>query len=156
MEVLRKTVKSLTETQIPTELDADDLLSLLSYLIIRSNITNWTAQLDFIRRFHHAQQYGEDAYLISTLEASLDHIKRLEIPPQMINESTELCKLAGTGDAMALQELLTRSKFKCHPLCCCGACGLPDIDDPTRPDQHGFTPLHYACINGNTDATEVL
>lgn len=59
------------------------------------------------------------------------------------------------GDAASLTEILTKSRFKCHPLCNCAACGLPLVQDATRCDAKGFTALHYACINGNTDATQV-
>ena len=83
IESLRQLVTVLGETGEP--LDADRLLSLLSYLIQQSSVTNWTAQLKFIQLFssHRSPAYGQDAYLISTLEAALDHVKSLEPSPSL-------------------------------------------------------------------------
>ena len=164
MEGLRRTVKALTQTESPTELDADDLLAIFNYLLIKSTVTNWAAQLNFIKRFQQSTcNYGEDDYLISTLEAALDHIKRMVNepilplePPTLQNDDDLLFHLARTGDAAALNEMLSINvRFKCHPLCNCAACGLPLVPDANRYDSKGLTALHYACIYGNTDATEV-
>ena len=77
IESLRQLINVLGEAGEP--LDADRLLSILCYLIQQSSITNWVAQLRFIKMFcSHQSTYGHDAYLISTLEATLDHIKHLE------------------------------------------------------------------------------
>jgi len=92
IESLRQLVTVLGETGEP--LDADRLLSLLSYLIQQSSVTNWTAQLKFIQLFssHRSSAYGQDAYLISTLEAALDHVNNLEPSPSLSsNKNNNKC-----------------------------------------------------------------
>jgi len=92
IESLLQLVTVLGETGEP--LDADRLLSLLSYLIQQSSVTNWTAQLKFIQLFssHRSSAYGQDAYLISTLEAALDHVKNLEPSPSLFsNKNNNKC-----------------------------------------------------------------
>lgn len=158
LDCLRKTVNLLTKTDAPAELNADNLLALLSYLILKSTVTNWTAQLDFVKLFHTSSLFGEDGYLISTLEAVLDHFKQggldnqnkpMELPDQ------PLLMAARYGDANALTELLCSAQFKCHPLCTCHSCGLPTVVDPLETDSRGWTALHYACYFGHSDATQV-
>lgn len=158
LDCLRKTVNLLTKTDIPAELDADNLLALLSYLILKTQVTNWTAQLDFIQFFHTTSLLGEDGYLISTLEAVLDHLKQgafiSENKPKDIPDRP-LFRAAGFGDADALTELLYSAQFKCHPLCTCHSCGLPTVVDALGTDSKGWTALHYACYYGHSDATQV-
>lgn len=158
LDCLRKIVNLLSKTDIPAELNADNLLSLLSYLILKSEVTNWTAQLDFIKFFNTSSLLGEDGYLLSTLEAVLDHLKQSGVENQIKLDDVPdlpLFLAASHGDADTLTELLYSAQFKCHPLCSCHACGLPTVVDPLGTDSRGWTALHYACYFGHSDATQV-
>lgn len=158
LDCIRQTVNLLTKTDIPTELDADNLLALLSYLIVKSEVNNWTAQLQFIKIFHNASLLGEDGYLISTLEAVLDHLQQGNFNSQLKSKDPSnkpLFQAAIKGDADSLTELLSNAQFKCHPLCSCHACGLPMIVDPLETDSNGWTALHFASYYGHSDAVQV-
>ena len=158
LNCLRKTVSLLTKTDVPADLNADNLLALLSYLILKSQVTNWAAQLDFIKFFHTSSLLGEDGYLISTLEAAIDHLKLdnfNQTLPQNVPDSP-LFRGAAFGDTEALTELLFSSKFECHPLCSCRSCGLPTVIDAIGADSRGWTALHYATYYGHSDATQVI
>ena len=157
---LKLTVKLLTETDIPTELSADNLLSLFSYMVIHSNIYNFCAQLYVMKYFYTSIKYGEESYYLSTLEATLNHLK--SYTPQLHGETEptfteiDLFRFAQTGDAAGLEEIIYNRKFKCHPLCTCQLCGIPLVVDGTYPDSNGWTALHYTCMYGHTEATQVL
>ncbi|KAI9559346.1 putative ankyrin repeat domain-containing protein 27-like [Daphnia sinensis] len=160
LDCLRKSVTLLTKTDVPADLDADNLLALFSYLILKSQVTNWTAQLEFIKLFHTSSLLGEDGYLISTLEAVLDHLKQgsfdnMHSFPKVVPEMP-LLRAASLGNTEALTELLYSSKFECHPLCSCRSCGLPRVVDALGSDSKGWTALHYATYYGHSDATQVL
>lgn len=157
LDCLRKTVNLLTKTDVPADLNADNLLALLSYLILKSQVTNWAAQLEFIKFFHTSSLLGEDGYLISTLEAAIDHLKLgsfNQTLPKGVPD-TPLFRASAFGDAEALTELLFSSKFECHPLCSCHSCGLPRVVDAIGTDSRGWTALHYATYYGHSDATQV-
>ena len=157
LDCLRRTVNLLTKTDVPAELDADNLLVLLGYLILKSQVTNWTAQLDFIKFFHTSSLLGEDGYLLSTLEAVLNHLNHggfiNQNKPKVLD--SPLFRAASSGDSDTLTELLHSAQFKCHPLCTCHSCGLPNVVDPLEIDSNGWTALHYACFYGHSDATQV-
>lgn len=158
LDCLRRTVNLLTKTDVPAELDADNLLALLGYLILKSQVTNWTAQLEFVKFFHTSSLLGEDGYLLSTLEAVLDHLKQGGFSKQ--NKPKDLpdrplFRAASSGNADTLTELLYSAQFKCHPLCTCHSCGLPNVVDALEIDSNGWTALHYACYYGHSDATQV-
>ena len=158
LNALKVTVQCLTETDTPTELGADKLLSLFSHLVIHSSVTNWYAQLYVMKHFYTPVKYGEESYYLSTLEATLDHLKSYS-SLCIIEPTTKVTNhfySASIGDAAALDEIFSSCKFKCHPLCDCQLCGIPLVVNPTHPDSNGWTVLHYTIINGHTEATQVL
>lgn len=159
LDCLRKSVNLLTKIDVPADLDADNLVALFSYLILKSQVTNWSAQLDFIKLFHMSSLLGEDGYLISTLEAVLDHLKQGNLgnsqsSPKIVPDMP-LLRAASLGNTEALTELLYNSKFECHPLCSCRSCGLPRVFDALESDSRGWTALHFATYYGHSDATQV-
>lgn len=160
LNTLKTTVKLLTKTDTPTELSADNLLSLFSYLVIHSSVNNFYAQLHVMKHFYTSVKYGEESYYLSTLEATFDHLKSYSSPLYGSNGSTskktDLFHLAQTGDAAAMEEMFSSWKFKCHPLCTCHLCGVPIVANGTLPDSNGWTVLHYTCMYGHTEATQVL
>ena len=58
---------------------ADDLLPVIVFLIIKSGLPNWTAHLTYMKQFRfsscNACQVDECSFLITTLEAAIEHIK---------------------------------------------------------------------------------
>ncbi|BFZ13244.1 hypothetical protein BsWGS_16283 [Bradybaena similaris] len=55
----------------------DDLLPILIFLIIKSEIPNWMANLVFMRHFHFAKSSDDDefGFYLASVEAALEHIK---------------------------------------------------------------------------------
>lgn len=157
IECVKTTIKQLAENDISSELNADKLLSLLTFLILKSQANSWAAQLEFIRTFNYFDPCGEESYLLSTLEAAIHHLKQGELTFCSDNSlpNDPLFRMAKTGDAEGLLELLNGASFECHPLCGCNACGLPIKVNSSTRDSKGFTPLHYTCMHGHTEATQV-
>lgn len=157
IECVKNTMKKLTETEFSTELTADKFLSVLTFLILKSLANSWAAQLDFIKIFGYFDSYGEESYLVSSLEAALHHVKQSELALCLDNSlpNDPLFRMAKTGDAEGLIELLCGASFECHPLCGCNSCGLPLVASTSSRDSKGFTPLHYTCMHGHTEATQV-
>ncbi|KAG8235982.1 hypothetical protein J437_LFUL015136 [Ladona fulva] len=60
---------------------ADDLLPVLVFLVIKTGLPNWMAQLMFLRNFSFASesitssQADESSFLITSLEAAIEHVK---------------------------------------------------------------------------------
>ncbi|XP_071091620.1 ankyrin repeat domain-containing protein 27-like [Haliotis cracherodii] len=55
----------------------DDFLPILIYLIVKSEIPNWTANLAFMTHFHFAKcsEDAEFGFYLASIEAALEHIK---------------------------------------------------------------------------------
>lgn len=73
---LKQTIAALTDYSSKKVLDADDLLQVLSFLIIKSSLPNWYAQLEFLKLFHFLSYHSfeENNYLIVSLEAAITSI----------------------------------------------------------------------------------
>ncbi|EEB15028.1 ankyrin repeat-containing protein, putative [Pediculus humanus corporis] len=57
-------------------LNADNLLQILTFLIIKSNLPNWNAQLKFLKLFYSSNNiFDESNYLIVSLEAAITYIQ---------------------------------------------------------------------------------
>ena len=160
---LKETVEMLTQTEVPTEIHADILLILFAHLITNSSITNWNAQLYFMKTFLFSKHLnlGEESYYLSTVEAAILHLKSTSIPipiphTSFKNDDGDIFELSRKGDVANIEELLYATRFKCHPLCTCHSCGIPLLVNGSDYDSNGFTALHYACINGHTDVTQLL
>jgi ankyrin repeat protein len=58
---------------------ADDLLPVIMFLIIKTNLPNWIAHLTYMKQFRfsscYACHFDEYSFLITTLEAAIEHIK---------------------------------------------------------------------------------
>lgn len=77
--------KYLTLRRVARELDAadaslssDDLLPCFVFLVLKTSLCNWMAQLNLLKKFHfsassaNTSEYG---FLVATLEAALEHVR---------------------------------------------------------------------------------
>ncbi|XP_046408906.1 ankyrin repeat domain-containing protein 27-like [Ischnura elegans] len=64
-----------------TVVAADDLLPVLVFLVIKTGLPNWIAQLTFLRNFSFANeaitssQADESSFLVTSLEAAIEHVR---------------------------------------------------------------------------------
>lgn len=58
---------------------ADDLLPMLVFLVIKSNLPNWIAHLTYMKQFNFSSSnevhVDQDSFLVTSLEAAIEHIK---------------------------------------------------------------------------------
>ncbi|XP_044733464.1 ankyrin repeat domain-containing protein 27-like [Chrysoperla carnea] len=78
---LKKTIVTITKTNLPTNqfktlLSADELIPIIVFLIIKTGLPNWFAQLTFLSQFRYSSNDTDEAsFLITTLEAAIEHIR---------------------------------------------------------------------------------
>ncbi|XP_034033197.1 ankyrin repeat domain-containing protein 27 [Thalassophryne amazonica] len=157
---------ALTATHTPRHTDsieavcADDLLSVILYLLIKAEIPNWMANLSYIRNFcfNHSSK-DELSYCLSTFEAAVEYINlgRLQDATSgglnakaVFREMSLLSQTAATpihslfehianGSAEEVERLLSAGESEddvrtCHPLCSCDLCDLQlsgHLNDPS-------------------------
>ena len=73
------------------QLSSDDLLPIFIFLVLRTPIASWTAQLVLLKMFHFSTSscnHDEYGFLAATLEAALEHVKSGalagEAPPEAL------------------------------------------------------------------------
>ncbi|KAM3870209.1 ankyrin repeat domain-containing protein 27 [Diretmus argenteus] len=155
---------ALTATQPPrhtgrTEaVSADDLLSVVLYLLVKTEIPNWMANLSYIRNFcfSHSSQ-DELSYCLSTFEAAVEFINLGKLHTGELNDRAMfrermslLSQNAATpihylfehiagGNEAEVKRLLSEAESDedvrmCHPLCSCDLCDLQlsgRLNDPS-------------------------
>ncbi|XP_034390842.1 LOW QUALITY PROTEIN: ankyrin repeat domain-containing protein 27 [Cyclopterus lumpus] len=149
---------ALTATQTPRgavnieAVCADDLLSVVLYLLVKTEIPNWMANLSYIRNFCFSHS-GKDelSYCLSTFEAAVAYIKlgklqetrsgsgelsdkalfkeRMSLLPQSAATPIHLLfEHIANGNEVEVQRLLSEGENEdvrmCHPLCSCDLCDL--------------------------------
>ncbi|XP_077294892.1 ankyrin repeat domain-containing protein 27-like [Arctopsyche grandis] len=79
---IKNTIDALNKTNGDSSasfLTTDELLPIVIFLVIKSGLPNWHAHLNFMKHFRFSINYNlqldEISYLISTLEAVIEHIK---------------------------------------------------------------------------------
>jgi len=82
---LRRTFSAISKSNYGADLSegnaiaADDILSMLVFLIIKAGLANWEAHLTFLKKFRFSSnpslQTDEASFLITSLEAAIEHIK---------------------------------------------------------------------------------
>ncbi|KAK6624058.1 hypothetical protein RUM44_010916 [Polyplax serrata] len=78
LDCLRRTILAFSESNSDYfPLNADDLLEVLSFLIIRSNLPDWNAQVKFLKMFYHSNHpiFDDNSYLITSIEAAVTYIQ---------------------------------------------------------------------------------
>lgn len=71
----------------------DDLLPVLVFLVIKTNLPNWNAQLKYLKYFRFSTssdfQSDENGFLVATLEAAIEHIQSGVLATSLIPKGQE-------------------------------------------------------------------
>ncbi|KAK3086087.1 hypothetical protein FSP39_013342 [Pinctada imbricata] len=161
------TSESKEETLVMT---TDDFLPIMIYLIIKSEIPNWTANLMYMKLFHFSKCYQDDEYMfyLTTIEAALDYIKSGRLQQEALKSYS--FKYVQSGDESAVRLLLGKPQDSdvtlqlCHPLCDCPKCKSLLKQRPTEQnlvtaytrDDRGYTALHIASLHGQAHLVDLL
>lgn len=151
IECLRRTVNYISRGT-SSSVTSDDLLPVLVFLVINAGLSNWMAQLYFMRQFRlstsSAYETDETGFLITTLEAAIVHIKsgviygedkcnkanNLDKYDQLTDQSKQssvgyLFACIKNGNLSEVKRILTYDRSSqvnditlCHPLCTCTSC----------------------------------
>lgn len=74
---LRRAIKFISQGE--TSVSSDDLLPVLIFLVIKSGLPNWMAQLTFMKHFRFSAnsvyEADEAGFLITSLEAAVEHVR---------------------------------------------------------------------------------
>ncbi|XP_053402655.1 ankyrin repeat domain-containing protein 27-like [Mercenaria mercenaria] len=153
---LKRVITALTKPLFKSQeneglvMTSDDLLPLLIYLILKSQIPNWTANLMYMKHFQMAKMSESDefSFYLATTEAALDFIssgnlkqtksagysKETGFNRQASGSSTsskeKFFQYVQYGDESAVSLMLKKpipttediSTKLCHPLCTCDKC----------------------------------
>ncbi|KAK6166700.1 hypothetical protein SNE40_023334 [Patella caerulea] len=81
----RQSSQSSSEDSLMT---TDDFLPILIFLIIKSEIPNWLANLAYMQHFHLAKSNSDDefGFYLASVEAALEHIKSGQISEEVITK----------------------------------------------------------------------
>uniref|UniRef100_A0A3Q3EIX1 Ankyrin repeat domain 27 (VPS9 domain) n=1 Tax=Labrus bergylta TaxID=56723 RepID=A0A3Q3EIX1_9LABR len=177
---------ALTATQTPRRtvsieaVCADDLLSVILYLLVKTEIPNWMANLSYIRNFCFSHSSKDElSYCLSTFEAAVEYINLGKLQDTHhgsgeLNDNSAtpihcLFEHIANGNESEVERLLSEGESNeearmCHPLCSCDLCDLqlsgrlndPSIVTPFSRDDRGYTPLHVAAICGQSQLIDLL
>ncbi|XP_064884448.1 ankyrin repeat domain-containing protein 27 isoform X6 [Columba livia] len=131
---------------------ADDLLSVLLYLLVKTEIPNWMANLSYIKNFRLCSSVKDElGYCLTSIEAAIEYIRQGNLSDRS-TESERLCdklllrqrmnlsqmsatpidclfKHIASGNQEEVERLLSQGdsdkdtvQKMCHPLCYCDKC----------------------------------
>jgi len=172
VQCLKRTVKYVSCGK--SSISSDDLLPMLVFLVIKAGLSNWMAQLFFMRKFRLStksdHEADETSFLISSLEAAIEYIAsnvihngdrciNLDNFKKLKNKSdfssiNHLFMCIKNGDLSEVEKILTCNKSGhvalCHPLCSCTSCEQKwikhqDLNVYLKNDKD-LTPLHVAVL----------
>ncbi|XP_072290640.1 ankyrin repeat domain-containing protein 27 isoform X2 [Eucyclogobius newberryi] len=131
---------------------ADDLLSVILYLLVKTEIPNWMANLRYIRNFCFSHSTKDElSYCLSTFEAAVEYInlgklqdarsgcelndkalfkERMSLLAQTAASPIHcLFEHIANGNEAEIERLLSEGESDedirmCHPLCSCDLCDL--------------------------------
>ncbi|KAI3371349.1 hypothetical protein L3Q82_023562 [Scortum barcoo] len=150
---------ALTATQTPRRtvsieaVCADDLLSVILYLLVKTEIPNWMANLSYIRNFCFSHSSKDElSYCLSTFEAAVEYINLGKLQDthhgsgqlndkalfkermSLLSQSAatpihHLFEHIANGNEADVERLLSEGESNedvktCHPLCSCDLCDL--------------------------------
>ncbi|KAK3526640.1 hypothetical protein QTP70_030848 [Hemibagrus guttatus] len=131
---------------------ADDLLSVILYLLVKTEIPNWMANLSYIKNFHFCNSTKDDlSYCLTSFEAAVEYISQGNLSQgptgsgelndklffrqkmNLLSQSSStpidcLFEHIANGNKAEVQRLLSEGESEedrrqmCHPLCSCDAC----------------------------------
>ncbi|KAM9815468.1 ankyrin repeat domain-containing protein 27 isoform 3-T3 [Syngnathus typhle] len=137
---------------------ADDLLSIILYLLVKMEIPNWMANLSYMRNFCFCQSSKDElSYCLSTFEAAVQYISlgrlhhtlsechghannKVQMKVDLASASTPIGRLlehVADGNEAEVERLLSEGESEedvrpCHPLCSCDLCDLQrKLNDPS-------------------------
>uniref|UniRef100_A0A452UF50 Ankyrin repeat domain-containing protein 27 n=1 Tax=Ursus maritimus TaxID=29073 RepID=A0A452UF50_URSMA len=151
---LRKVVRLITQSpsqRVNLEtMCADDLLSVLLYLLVKTEIPNWMANLSYIKNFRFSSSAKDElGYCLTSIEAAIEYIRqgslsvkppgfgdrlflkqRMSLLSQMTSTPIDcLFKHIAAGNQKEVERLLSQDdqdkdavQRMCHPLCFCDDC----------------------------------
>uniref|UniRef100_A0A8C7VDW7 VPS9 domain-containing protein n=1 Tax=Oncorhynchus mykiss TaxID=8022 RepID=A0A8C7VDW7_ONCMY len=145
---------------------ADDLLSVILYLLVKTEIPNWMANLSYIKNFHFCNSTKEElSYCLTSFEAAVEFIRQGNFG---LSQGGVVSAHIANGNEVEVQRVLSENQSdgvkRCHPLCSCDHCELrlsgslndPSIITPFSRDDRGYTPLHVAAICGQSLLIDLL
>ncbi|XP_026856782.2 ankyrin repeat domain-containing protein 27 isoform X1 [Electrophorus electricus] len=133
---------------------ADDLLSVILYLLVKTEIPNWMANLNYIKNFHFCNSAKDElSYCLTSFEAAVEYINQGNLSPgsmgsgelsdklflrqkmNLLSQSSSapidcLFEHIANGNDLEVQRLLSEGESEndrsrmCHPLCSCDSCDL--------------------------------
>ncbi|KAF5277672.1 hypothetical protein FQA39_LY18441 [Lamprigera yunnana] len=161
IECLRRIIDTIS-IQKNVCVTTDDLLKIFVFLLIKSNLTNWIANLAYITHFRFALINLNDkhSFLITTLEAAIEYTRKGDISVKFRFDNDYLSSFfarAQSGDLEAVQKMyendVNRMFTLCHPLCTCEKCTFESINVNSCNDK-GWSVLHVACVCGHPHLVE--
>ncbi|XP_062614913.1 ankyrin repeat domain-containing protein 27-like [Saccostrea cucullata] len=152
--------KDMDKKDTSLMLTTDEFLPIMIYLLIKSEIPNWMANLRYMKEFHFSRAYNFDEFMfyLTTVEAAIEHIRSGVLQKEAI-KSYSLKKnqvnrqSSGTtksvdrffsyvegGDEAAVRVMLGKPNTPgeeiilqmCHPLCSCNKCRTLLRQNPTE------------------------
>uniref|UniRef100_A0A8C6TXW5 Ankyrin repeat domain 27 (VPS9 domain) n=1 Tax=Neogobius melanostomus TaxID=47308 RepID=A0A8C6TXW5_9GOBI len=153
---LRRVALMATQTTHRTvsieAVSADDLLSVILYLLVKTEIPNWMANLSYIKNFCFSHSTKDElSYCLSTFEAAVEYInlgklqdtrsgfelndkalfkERMSLLVQTAASPIHcLFEHIANGNEVEIEQLLGEGESDedirmCHPLCSCDLCDL--------------------------------
>uniref|UniRef100_A0A8C7Q507 VPS9 domain-containing protein n=1 Tax=Oncorhynchus mykiss TaxID=8022 RepID=A0A8C7Q507_ONCMY len=129
---------------------ADDLLSVILYLLVKTEIPNWMANLSYIKNFHFCSSTKDElSYWLTSFEAAVEFISQgnlnlsqeQKVTVRFTQKINLLCQNDATpinclfehianGNEAEVKRVLSENESDedgvkmCHPLCSCDHCEL--------------------------------
>lgn len=157
----------------------DDLLQILVFLVLKLNISNWSANLVFMEEFRFSLMDNSDqnSYCLASLEAAIEFVKSNKflylkndafISSIYLNSSQlsvqTIFDQIKSGRLTNLKSICKNSSEPklCHPLCSCDMCQsvMKDCEaeyfSPLKSNEKGQNLLIIASLLGDCDVVEFL
>ncbi|XP_064398066.1 ankyrin repeat domain-containing protein 27-like isoform X2 [Halichondria panicea] len=141
-------VSTLMEGESQDPLTADELLPILVFLAIITDIPNWMGNIVYITKFHFShvatdeftyymtsfeaavEYIRSEAHEIATLTSGINQVTVQKLRSSSLHDGGDFFETVCRGDVAAIRSLLKREaaeaeSFKsrlCHPLCTCSSC----------------------------------
>ncbi|KAJ8935466.1 hypothetical protein NQ314_012785 [Rhamnusium bicolor] len=161
------------DTMKDVYITSDDLLQILVFLVLKLNVSNWAANLTYIKEFRFSllDISDQNSFVITSLEAAIEFIKSnkfLEIKNASSHLSVQSIFDQITSGQITSFENVIEDKCSleiklCHPLCTCDKCenllkecgGIASFN-PKYCNEKGQNLLILATILGNCTVVEFL
>ncbi|KAF7402234.1 hypothetical protein HZH66_004501 [Vespula vulgaris] len=156
LECLRRSIRYIS--QGVSSITSDDLLPILVYLVIKTSLSNWIAQITFIKHFRFSassiNEADELAYLTTSLEAAIEYIKSgvLMEKNRMNHISDSEQKEKNESEQRTSIDYL----FTCIMKVSLAKNRLLNRPTISSKNEHGSTALHIASFYGKVNIVDYL